>query len=572
MSRRLAVALALIACGCQRGGAGDPPPILEDRAQPGSDVAACAAITAPTGVLAQPRDCRSEGAADLDGDGIADCWRAVRGWPEVQAWVWLGCRGPARAIAIDLHAPIAAVALDETLAPAAGGIARVLAGHERVACERATADCPEPGPAAAWFLEATAPAAGRWHAYTPRWQAGLPHVPERAAIVRADRASLVVIDPDESDRELDVPPEVPLELAPRARCGRFTVWSSPWFTAVADAWRARWSWVLVRGDRNVTRAVACRDGLVLVPHTIAPEAPAVVAIDPEAGAVATFALDHGDFASVVADGVVGTQPALTLAQVHALAATPFDPRTPCAPAITGALLDARPDGPCTQRGQDDLDGDGTPDCWAATYLGNPAAGAIAWTFAIQPSCRGSELQAHADVNGIVRAVQAERPLPAAIARWVAGKLVGADHVRCVPATRDCAAPDPAFARALAQRAGTVAPVWLPGTPTAPAREAAILRDGLGPDVGPVVALFQPTGALAPAATCGNYDVWTAPFGGAAVDRKTGKWAWLEVDGDDPIVGARCGIVRIWFDTKARVTVAVEPKTGARDLREPHPGE
>jgi hypothetical protein len=216
--------------------------------------------------------CETGGIDDLDGDGVADCWRAdyVATEPDALDGGWKlevarSCRHAP--ITVDVSGDVAGLDRVTPLPPMSdamvGGIVDWLFGADTRRCRRARAGCLAVDGALAWLIDwRSAPveaARGGPLAWRRRarsaWRTGAPALgPAQVVVVeRAGARALVSLDP-------------PLTEAPQriAGCRRFDVYEELGAVAVVDRARGRWTWVYVPdGDESIS-PIRCAGDLVLI--------------------------------------------------------------------------------------------------------------------------------------------------------------------------------------------------------------------------------------------------------------------------------------------------------------------
>lgn len=545
--RRLAL-VALAACG--GGGDGAPridaapmrPAILDDASQPGADIAPCAA-----GVLPWRNSCRADGYADLDGDGVLDCWRVGSSANAL----WPGCAGAAVTfeIAVDRF----------TLPPAqrtrawARAIAVALVGEANAGCEIPDAHCA----AAPGFLyglarlddvrredydlvNRTVPLA---------WIGGEPSYPPPSAMVLADLSIL------RWTHDIDLEPH-DHRIVRGKRCGRYQLWHGGGLDVIEDL-DAR-QWTLVHGGTHAT----CLDGLVFYQHGFGLHSGGTTVVDPVAGVAATFA--GGDITDLEVRGELLTWVGrLPLTQVRAVLTLPREPPTSC--PYPGdeppPLIGYEPPAPCESSGEDEV-ARGVRICWSAKYFGTPAGG-LEWEL-WGGVCGRPEQRHRANLllGKVVTVIDRSRaPHDGLFVAWLSDRLVGAPP-SCVVPRKGCARSDPAVAWMHARLAGVnlVPPVWQDGEPRMP-RPATVIPKGIltheDPDL-PALLVYTAAldGALTPQPGCDRWQVFAGPGGGAVGDPTTKRWAWayLASPGDPvhqgdraaPVLRGACDGDLAWF--------------------------
>jgi hypothetical protein len=294
--------------------------------------------------LVVPRfaECVIDDHDDIDGDGLADCWRVHHDELASTLTVWRSCRGEAATFEIG-HTGTSLLVIPRELATPTWlfWIARRLAGHDDVACAGfAIAGCDRPGPEWDWILASAERRRAHpgWHgAVAPRWSTGGPVTKPGALIVAHVPAGWMNshregVQPDPEGARIIVEAGAPPAAGP-ITCAGLEIRSGRRGLTANDA-RGRWTWLFRglpdRGGFAVTK-LACVDDVVLA--STGGDFASVAAIDPKTGGwLYAPAFDAGSGASVSAlpDGEVqwGDEygHAIPIPKLHGWLATPFAQR------------------------------------------------------------------------------------------------------------------------------------------------------------------------------------------------------------------------------------------------------
>ncbi len=240
--------------------------------------------------------CTLTGRADLDGDGVVDCWTAEHvGNHEAGTLRWevtadRACTGADR---WSFHLATSATSYVDVPASSWAKLHAmgVLLVDGALTCIPAKPGCPLPDSAAQWVIAWLAHEGANEATIAPRWIAGTPVAPEPALVLvegpdaaATDQpAALVSYNPTAESLGTG-------ELAPRLECAGLEVWSSPAGVAVVDHKRWAWSYVasgsLLQVDGGWTApviSVACVGNRIVA--TLGNGIGLAVTIEPHSGAL-----------------------------------------------------------------------------------------------------------------------------------------------------------------------------------------------------------------------------------------------------------------------------------------------
>ena len=212
---------------------------------------------------------------------------------------------------------------------------------------------------------------------------------------------------------------------------------------------------------------------------------------------------------------------------------------------------------CSAEGREDLDRDGTVDCWSALYSGGSGFGGFLAT--VDPGCRGAGLSI--DERSSFAEMLAAIPVPAGatpahVAGWIA-LLYGRD--------RQISDTDPTLGWLIeeANSRTTTGPHrfrarWSPGRPAARTEPGVLFIRGHAADelvvaladedeiatTGHALLVVYGQAPLTRAARCPRYDLYRSRHGIALHDRARDQWAWAYLwTGIDKLRHTGIGTVR-----------------------------
>lgn len=285
------------------------------------------ATSDPAREYASERGDTSDGVADIDGDRVDDCWVVTDdgGSGFARLAVRFGCVDEPQIVEAygSFGEFLVATRLPPGLASRPGAVVgvidRLFAGMSVVG-EDGTRDAPDCS--FRLLLDESAARAGAWRAvgpfmrvwhYTPCWTAGAPELPRsQVMVMQAPHRipSVLTLESGERAPLYETGVEAPFaliaygahnhlaggrQLAPAAKCGTWTVWTTAHGVVIEDTATRRSSWVyvstgLVKLRWPSIQQVACAAGLVAMERSMQDGGRELVVVAPETGGVGTIEL------------------------------------------------------------------------------------------------------------------------------------------------------------------------------------------------------------------------------------------------------------------------------------------